>query len=727
MKKDFWNVYSLVVMLFMSGMTYAQEWLPILQNSSTNCYSTEIIESSADAYRVRIKINGLYDYTIENENGKFHRLSLGSLTRTKEIGVPEIPQISQLIAIPSESAITVHLEEEMWTNINIGKIYPVQSFQIGSADVCSFSLNDSVYSSSFCPEIIKVGHKKEWRDIDMVGINICPFKYYPQDSLLSVMGDFVLHVDFTRNNEQESRTHHLREVPDELSIFDNKIFKAEREESNYRSGENYHYLIVVADTVIKNSSKMEEFRRWKSLMGLKTKVVSIGQNVNHQDSIYNYIQAERENGLKYVLLVGNINNLTSKEIISRENPSDIFYSDYWYGCEGNDTVASLPIGRFSVNTLTEFANMVDKTIRYESGKNITRDILLMAHFENNPIDPDNFQNCMNSVMNYSYTQPAYFVTAYGSSSTVTNSYVRNQINSGAHIINYRGHGQENAWGHYYDCILKWNVSGEAFSGSQVDSMSSNTNAIFFSVACNTGDISTGNCMLDSFTRASNGAAAFVGCSRASEHTFNTFYNIELYKQLFDQGTCRLGDLNVSTQVRLIAFSGYSTGYKETASSYICGGDPALKIWTTTPQQLTNIDVSSQNQNIHVSTNLRDGFMVYVSSLGGELLDSICVSSSTQVTFSKPADQFYFSIIAPGYAPYVVYCDSQTGLLQDVDVNNNRFYDNTPFKMGEDVNPLLNTGDVVLKSGNKLSIQLGSGGVKLDNGFKCEQGAALQIK
>ena len=37
------------------------------------------------------------------------------------------------------------------------------------------------------------------------------------------------------------------------------------------------------------------------------------------------------------------------------------------------------------------------------------------------------------------------------------------------------------------------------------------------------------------------------------------------------------------------------------------------------------------------------------------------------------------------------------------------------------------GDVIVNSGSTLFIQKGSGGVLLDNGFKCETGAGLEVK
>ena len=63
-------------------------------------------------------------------------------------------------------------------------------------------------------------------------------------------------------------------------------------------------------------------------------------------------------------------------------------------------------------------------------------------------------------------------------------------------------------------------------------------------------------------------------------------------------------------------------------------------------------------------------------------------------------------------------------LQNVDVTENRFYDNTPFSAGEDVAPI---GDVIVKKGHKLIVKNGPGGVFIDVGFECEKGAIFEVK
>ena len=48
-------------------------------------------------------------------------------------------------------------------------------------------------------------------------------------------------------------------------------------------------------------------------------------------------------------------------------------------------------------------------------------------------------------------------------------------------------------------------------------------------------------------------------------------------------------------------------------------------------------------------------------------------------------------------------------------------------IGDGVTPDVPDGDVIVKSGHKLIIKNGNGGVYIDAGFECEKGGVLEIK
>jgi hypothetical protein len=263
---------------------------------------------------------------------------------------------------------------------------------------------------------------------------------------------------------------------------------------------------------------------------------------------------------------------------------------------------------------------------------------------------------------------------------------------------------------------------------EIDSLSPNTNSVFFSIACNSGNIGHPDSvsMLEVFTCSPKGAAAFLGSSTGSDTWVNSAYNKMIYRYLLDSAEYRFSDINMKAFISLIREQPNAANIKNNAYSYICGGDPSLELWTATPQNINAVEVDYIDGKMVVNTADTCQYDVFISSVDGDLLGKLFTNNHS-VNFPKPAEKFYLSLVKHNRIPYVVYCDFERNSLQDVNVDYNGFYGQTPFAMGERVNEDDKIGDVVIKNDSKINIKLGDGGVLLDNGFKVEKGGKLIIK
>ena len=55
-----------------------------------------------------------------------------------------------------------------------------------------------------------------------------------------------------------------------------------------------------------------------------------------------------------------------------------------------------------------------------------------------------------------------------------------------------------------------------------------------------------------------------------------------------------------------------------------------------------------------------------------------------------------------------------------------YYEHTPMSIGWGVEAAP-VGDVIVKSGHKLSVKNGTGGVLIESGFECKKGGVFEIK
>ena len=339
---------------------------------------------------------------------------------------------------------------------------------------------------------------------------------------------------------------------------------------------------------------------------------------------------------------------------------------------------------------------------------------------------------MKTVQNTIYAEHPSFVTAYGASidnggDDATNSDVVNMINYGYHLINHRGYGDYNYWGgNVFDISAGWNVLGENFSNTQINNLTDNTNAVFFSISRKTGDISTPGNMLESFTRPFKGAVAFLGSTTGECLSANFYYNLYLYKKLFNDGIHQLGDISIGALFESYYYYGLPDIFKDNAYSYICGGDPALELWTDSPVGIGVTDLTTSGKTITINTTISGDYYISVSSEDGDLIGHYYCSSNS-CTFTKPSGNFWLSVHKHNYIPRIVYFNTDAEYVQNVSFNYDAYYNSTPLSLGEGVTPDVPDGDVIVKTGSKLSIKNGPGGILLDGGFECEKGAILEIE
>lgn len=724
-----YRVLFILTLSFIFKSSIAQKWIPIDYLSEGKPLTTEIINSDQSGYQVKVVIHGLYDELIKRGGDTFHFLSFGCANYSSDVGKPLLPLFTQSIAIPEGAKVSASVLNEKWEDIEIGKIFPKQNSLFGTEYISGFELDKNAYQNSYIPQKLNVSPEMLWRNIRNININICPFRYFPLESRISVMREFTLNVIFDYSKEHIATDNELEDL---LNLFDNlpyTVSKRNRQQNVSESVRNvntnaYNYLIIVGSgTGLFNSDKLKEFQRWKAMKGYKTYAVSTSTTGSTSSQIKEYISREYENGVRYVLFVGDYDEVPLASVYTARNR--YVDSDYWYGCiDGDeDLQADLAIGRFSVESEADLVHLVDKTIRYESTYSSSNNVLLVAHAEG---ADQNFQGCCEQIYN-AHQQNMSFIKAYGSGiygNNATNSFVVEKINQGAHIVNYRGHGAPTFWGGELGVpSTVWNDTGESFTIDEIDSLDERTCAVFFSVACQTGNIAGQTCMLEKFTRSSHGAVAYIGATEDTNNDVNHNYDKLLFNKLLNAGVSHIGDLNVSAHISNNIT--LNSAYKDNPFCYLCGGDPTLEIWTAVPS-LIDADVNFSNGSAVVTTNLTGDYYISVVSIDGERLDSIsCTSSNCAIPVTN--SKFFIVINKHNYFPRIIYIDTESTSIVNMRFNYDAYYTATPLSIFTEPAQTDDEEGTIVKSGNKLVIKKGSQGVNIQEDFNCEEGAVFEIK
>ena len=148
------------------------------------------------------------------------------------------------------------------------------------------------------------------------------------------------------------------------------------------------------------------------------------------------------------------------------------------------------------------------------------------------------------------------------------------------------------------------------------------------------------------------------------------------------------------------------------------GDPEFEVWTDTPQEFTNIQVTRSDNQISVSGINTNSAIVACYSNNGELRKT--TTSSDSIVFNGMSPNSTVMVYKHNYIPYIAPL-----LLQNVNLSNSQYVIASDVIAGEAIDGNRNPGDVTVKNGIEYEIEA-SGTVTLQDGFNVEKGATFAV-
>lgn len=714
----------------------AQTWIS-LTDSANNARGTdiEVLTSNANQYVFKVTINGFYKKDIVVGDTTYNQLYINEYETMDGVGYPELPVVNQLLGIPKGTYGKVTVSNISWQNLNGYTVYPLQRDLLETETANEFARNANAYNSNsyFPSATYSFGTISDWGGIKIRNLILYPFRYRPVTSQLRVMKEFTVKVDFIEVEETDSKGSNTGVFGDTgilpllLSNYNDELIDSygtntySLVDNDKEEVQKYNFLIISAPQY-KNDPHLINYLTSKAKQGYACKVVSTDETGTTPTGIKDYIRSQQVCGVKYVLLIGNHSDIPVYRWPYSNSPytaNGKSRSDYWYGCMGDDTdyQAEIAIGRFCVSNSSELYNMINKNLSYRVPNNMSnnwiRKNVLVAHKEN---APNKYQGCLEDVRNEIYNTTPEFLIQYGASpdaggNLATNSSVVNQINQGVGIVTYRGHGTHKEWRE------GWSDDNTGFDSIQVNRLSCPViNPIVFSVACKNARITMSHCLMESFTTKENAAVAFWGATEDSYTNSNDYLIKDIYKQIYNNGVYRIGDINLAAQTNTINF--YSTPKNAIANAmiYLWGGDPTLEIWTDNPNQFSsdNIEViqNKDSVTIFVEDSVKcDISLCSMEDLGLSYFQK--VEGVSSYTFSRVDVPCYINVNKHNYIPYT--------FNKNVTINS-KIIDNKSALVGNNItiesSTITNGGTLTIKADNTVT---------LGSNFNCELGGTLIIQ
>ena len=310
---------------------------------------------------------------------------------------------------------------------------------------------------------------------------------------------------------------------------------------------------------------------------------------NIRQYLLDFINNDHNLNLKYILLLGDENHIPP--YYYNNSPTDDYFTS-------NSTIIlapQIPTGRIPVSNLNDANSIINQIREYllvnnpGSWKSKT---ILIADDQNHP-EQEEFSHSTNSNILYEMiSEDLNLTNLYGtdynpvpsdgwySHPDMTYDIITN-INNGAAIVNYIGHGNATSLAH--EKILDMD--------RDINLIQAENQAIWIVGTCSFGFYDNNNCMAEKMLIKNDGSIALITSTRSVYASTNIQYltrifnNVKEYINNTDHSNLRLGDLFFLS--------------KESTNDYLFQlfGDPALKIILPKKSSIINIEQSSESFEI----------------------------------------------------------------------------------------------------------------------------------
>lgn len=309
--------------------------------------------------------------TVEKETMLFTQIQIEGLTKSYDIGKPELPVYSKLIEVPAEGDISFEIlqdEEVMLDLSRVGyhyEIIPSQRSVFKNEDLnkVKFLYDDDVYTTGafYRQKLVSIERLGTMRGKHIARLQIAPFAYHPLTNEIKSIEHLEVRLIFSSSISEVPASH--QSVPFESTftklLNHHSTFKNEFVSSPIR-------MVVLSDPMFEET--LQEYISWKKRIGFDIIEVYKGEDElgTTAASMKSYIQGLYDNATDeepaptYLLIVGDHEQIPSFDVGA--HVSDMYYCEF---DGGDDYFPEMYVGRFSASSIAELEPQLEKTIQYE--------------------------------------------------------------------------------------------------------------------------------------------------------------------------------------------------------------------------------------------------------------------------------------------------------------------------------------------------------------------------
>jgi hypothetical protein len=681
---------GLLFCILIVSWSVADEWVSI-KSSNPAPAKIELLSSDINTSVINVSVDGFYLNTVETPNGEAYVISLGEGTPILQGGSPDLPKLTTSLIIPDMAEMAFEVLSSSFKEFKDYEIAPSKGNFTRDIDPATvpYTYGKPYQKDEFFPgEVSALRDPYIIRDYRAQTVIIYPFQYNPVSKTLRVYNE--LKIKLYKTGKKGYNPLIKTKEPEKIDYEFSKIYSGHFlnfDNTKYTPVEEQGNMLIISYGSF--MADMQPFVDWKNTIGIPAEMVDVA-TIGNSSAIKSYIaNYYSTNGLTYVLLVGDAAQVPTSYA---SGDSDNNYSYI----VGSDHYPDLFVGRFSAENTSHVQTQVQRTIDYEQNPTTGYDWYTkcigiassQGPGDDNEYDYEHVRNMQTDLLNYTYTYNyELFDGSQGGNDATGNptpTMVGNDINSGASVILYTGHGSTTSWG------------SSGFSSTNVNSLTNNGRLPFiWSVACVNGNFVGSTCFGEAWQRATNGGEP-SGAIASLMSTINQSWDppmegqdemVDILIESYSGNIKRsFGGISMNGCMKMNDTYG-SAGYTIT-DTWTCFGDPSVVVRTAVPQIMTvthspvillgssqfTVNCNVEGALVCLTINNQIIGTEYVSG-GSATVSFDAITSIETVTIAVTAYNYIPYLtdvdVVPVSGPYISYVSH---ILNDATGNNNGLAD-----------------------------------------------------
>jgi len=200
MKKLF--IISTIIICIINA--YGHNWVEFTTDESTNPHHS-VIKSNDTIVEFEVTIPGIFNMLVDT----FNRVNIKEHTRMDSVGLPEVPIVSFLVAIPQCDSVYLNVDLKDSTKINNINIYPAPALTPDTtaggaiALVEEFAYNRTAYETNayFPGKLAQAIDKGAIRNQNVVRVVLYPVQFNPVTKTVNAFSKYKITLTFENPTE----------------------------------------------------------------------------------------------------------------------------------------------------------------------------------------------------------------------------------------------------------------------------------------------------------------------------------------------------------------------------------------------------------------------------------------------------------------------------------------------------------------------------------------------